>query len=96
MTIRTTIFTRPNTSVAFPTNGSVALQEYVNATYRSSPVKLVSKSQTISEDLLTLTITQTFSSEEAAVEFENDPNRASFVAERAAYASANGITITVS
>jgi hypothetical protein len=93
--IKTTIFTRPNTGVAFPRIDSVELQDYVNATYRSFPVKLISKSQTVSEDLLTLTIIQQFVDEAAAAEFDNDPARSNFLAERNAYASANGITITV-
>lgn len=93
MPTKTTIYTRPSTSVDFPPNASPALQAHMNATYRSNPAKLLTKTQAISEDLLSLTITQEFADQAAMDEFDNDPQRASFKADRDAYIAANGITV---
>lgn len=96
MITKTTIFTRPSTSVDFPGNGSPELNAYMNATYRSNPVKLVSKTQSISEDLLTLTVSTVFDSQASLDQFDNDPARADFKASRDAYMQANGITMSES
>ena len=95
MITKTTIFTRPNDQVPFPGNGSQELREYIGTAYTGcSPTKLLSKTQSVSIDNLQLTVVLTFSDQAAADQYTNDPLRASFIADRAAYASANGITIT--
>lgn len=96
MITKITIFTRPSTAVEFPGNGSPELNVYTNATYRSSPVKLISKTQTISKDLLTLVVSTVFDSQASLDQFNNDPALAAFKADRDAYMQANGISMTES
>jgi hypothetical protein len=93
MITKTTIYTRPNPDVAFPESASPALQSHINTTYRGAVVKMISKSQTISEDLRTLTTVTVFSDKAALDEFENDPVRADYIAARDAHVASSGIIV---
>jgi hypothetical protein len=93
MITKTTKYIRPSADVTFPPNSDPALQSYINATYRSHPAKLVSKTQTISGDTLSLTIVQVFADEAAMNEFDNDPRRAEYIAMRDAHINANGLVV---
>ena len=97
MITKTTVIARPSTEVDFPLAANPGLQAHINQVYASStPLKLLSRSQSISKDLLTLMITQVFADEAALNEFDNDPQWLAFVAERDAYAAANGIIVSSS
>lgn len=74
MKIYRTVFTRPNTSVAFPPLGDGTVNAHVQSAYSlSSPVKLLSIVTEISQDLLTLIVTRTFATDADALEFSQDP-----------------------
>ncbi len=96
MITKTTVLTRPSVAVDFPLAANPALQAHINQTYAGTPLKLLSRTQSISQDLLTLIIVQQFADQAALTEFENDPQWVAFVAERDAYAAANGIAISSS
>ncbi len=91
MITKTTTYTRSDVSIDFPPMASKDLQLHINATYKGNPAKLISTTRQLSEDLLTLTITQVFESQAAMDEFDNDPLRSDFKATRDAYIQANNI-----
>jgi len=74
MTKYTTVFQRPNTSVAFPPLNDGALAAHVQTAYsQTTPVKLLSVATEISRDLLTLVVTRTFATSADALAFSQDP-----------------------
>lgn len=93
MITKTTIYTRPTLAVAFPPSPDPALSSYVNATYGGVAPKLLSKSQSVNEAVTKLTVVMVFSDEAAMNQFDNDPQRASFVAMQNAYIAESGITV---
>lgn len=74
MKIYRTVFTRPNTSVAFPAMVDGPLAAHIQSTYsQCDPVRLVTMTSEISQDLLTLIITRTFATDADALAFSQDP-----------------------
>lgn len=88
--------TRPSQAVTFPEMISGALMTHVRATYaQCDPIKMVGIEQSISDDLLTFTVSRAFATDAAALEFSTDPQIVAWLESQEAELAANGITRTV-
>lgn len=90
MYIVTTTLTRPNTSVAFPSNFDAATASYVETAYKATG-KLISITSKTSEDRLSKTIVKTFVDSVAHAEWTNDATLAASNEQRLATLHTDGI-----
>lgn len=85
--------TRPGPAVAFPEMISGALMTHVRAAYtQCDPIKMVGIEQSISDDLLTFTVSRTFATDADALEFSTDPQIVAWLESQEAELAANNIT----
>lgn len=96
MIVVTKTYTRPSTNVNYFVGNKSNFDSNISNNYQSGTPKIISRTQSMSNNLLTLTTTMSFINQAALTQYQADALVQAYESARSAHNSANGITETSS